>query len=224
MVASNTGTIEDFEIVLSGTVRCIAVDTPSAIPDGSPGAVVRSKVDCANTGNTITSGFLRVTTNPAVPSQIMVDGMPRDTWGLTWVKLIPGTYTVSFTGLEGFSPPTSQQITVAEGATTSVGGNFTQRGFLRVLTNPALPATISVAGTPRNDWGVWTDLNPATYQVCYGVVADYTPPPCVNAVVTAGNTTTVTGNYVSSPGASGPTNFGMLRVQTSPAVRSQDLR
>jgi hypothetical protein len=112
-------------------------------------------------------------------------------------------------------------VTVTAGNTTTVNGSFTQRGFLRVLTNPAVPATISVNGTPRNDWGVWTDLGPGTYQVCYGAVEDYTPPPCANAVVTAGNTTTLTGNYTSSPGAAGPSNFGMLRVQTSPAVRSQ---
>jgi Zn-dependent metalloprotease len=45
---NDTGTIEDFEVVLSGTDRCIASDVPIAIPDGAPGAVVRSKVDCSD--------------------------------------------------------------------------------------------------------------------------------------------------------------------------------
>ena len=37
-------------------------------------------------------GMLRVITNPSVPAQILVDGIPRDTWGLNWVKMDPGTY------------------------------------------------------------------------------------------------------------------------------------
>jgi Zn-dependent metalloprotease len=45
---NDTGTIEDFEVVLSGTDRCIASDVPIDIPDGAPGAVVRSKVDCSD--------------------------------------------------------------------------------------------------------------------------------------------------------------------------------
>ncbi|HEU0073859.1 MAG TPA: M36 family metallopeptidase, partial [Dehalococcoidia bacterium] len=46
MTSGNTGTIQDFEVVLSGTIRCIADDTPLSIPDGSPGAIVRSMTDC----------------------------------------------------------------------------------------------------------------------------------------------------------------------------------
>jgi hypothetical protein len=207
--------------VLSGTVRCIADDTPIVIPNGSPGAIVRSMTDCSTHADTLTNGFLRVTTSPALPAQIKVDGVPSDSWGLTWVKLLPGEYTVSFTGFEGFSSPPSQQVTVTEDATTTVNGAFTQRGFLRVITNPAVPATIYVDGIPRNDWGVWTDLDPGTYEVCYGEVEDYEPPPCEDAIVTAGTTTTVTGDYTESIGEPGPTNFGMLRVETSPPVRSQ---
>ena len=45
---NDTGTIEDFEVVLSGTTRCIASDVPIDIPDGAPGAAVRSKVDCSD--------------------------------------------------------------------------------------------------------------------------------------------------------------------------------
>ena len=48
-------------------------------------------------------GMLRVITDPAVASQIVVDSMLRDTWGLTWLKLPPGSYEVSFRDLEGFS-------------------------------------------------------------------------------------------------------------------------
>ncbi len=168
-------------------------------------------------------GYLRVTTNPAVESQIVVNGVPYDTWGLTWVKVPPGNYTVSFRDLEGFTTPTQQAVTVTAGTTAAVTGTFTQRGLLRVSTNPAVPATISLDGVPRNDWGMWTDLAPGDYQVCFGDVADYTAPACETATVTAGNTTQVTGDYVADLGAAGPVGHGMLRVATSPAVPSQIL-
>ena len=168
-------------------------------------------------------GMLRVVSDPAVASQILVDTIIRDTWGLTWLKLPPGSYAVSFSDLEGFSTPAAQTITITEETTTTVTGSFTQRGFLRVFTDPAVPGTINVDGVPRNDWGMWTDLEPGDYQVCFGDVADYTTPACETATITAGNTTNITGTYVADPGASGPTGFGWLRATTDPPSPSQIL-
>jgi hypothetical protein len=139
--------------------------------------------------------MLRVTTSPAVPSQILVDGVPRDTWGLNWVKLPPGTYTVRFTHVEGYTEPDPQTVNVTTGNTTTVDGTFTQRGTLRVTTSPAVAGTISVDGIPRNDWGVWTDLPTGGHQVCFGAVEGYTAPPCQNITLTAGQQTTVNGTY-----------------------------
>ena len=62
-------------------------------------------------------GYLRVTTSPALPSQILVNGVPRDTWGLTWLKLPPGDYEVSFTDMPGFTTPAPQTVTVLAGVT-----------------------------------------------------------------------------------------------------------
>ncbi|MEE9297663.1 MAG: M15 family metallopeptidase [Acidimicrobiia bacterium] len=165
--------------------------------------------------------LLRVETSPAVASQILVDGVPFDTWGLTWVKLPPGTYEVSFSDVEGFTTPAAQTVAVGEGATTTVTGSFTERGFLRVFTDPAVPGTITVDGIPRNDWGMWTDLPPGDHEVCFGDVADYTTPPCETATVIANATTNVTGTYVSSAGAPGAAGYGMLRATTNPPAPSQ---
>src|SRR5437870_13864773 len=49
--------------------------------------------------------LLRVTTNPALPGKIIVDGVPRDEWGLAWVKLAPGRQRVSFGGGYGSTSP-----------------------------------------------------------------------------------------------------------------------
>ncbi len=144
-----------------------------------------------DTGN----GELRVTTNPAVASQILVDGVIRNSWGLDWLKLDPGTYTLSFTSVEGYTEPAPQQVTISAGQTTTVAAGFTQRGSLRVLTSPAVPATIAVDGVRRNDWGMWTDIPTGSHQVCFGAVQGFATPPCQNAIVNPGQLTTVTGNY-----------------------------
>ncbi len=170
------------------------------------------------------TGELRVTTNPALPSQILVDGVPRDSFGLNWLDLPPGSYTVSFTHVEGFTEPAPQTVTVNAGATTTVQGNFVQRGSLRVITSPAKPGTITVDGIPRNDWGMWTDLPVGTHTVCFGPVQGFNAPACQNNVVlTAGNLTTVTGVYTANAAAPGPTGVGELRVTTNPALPSQIL-
>jgi Ni,Fe-hydrogenase III small subunit len=197
------------------TVDCALVD-----------CVIHAAVDQTNARHHLTfalPGELRVTTSPPLPSQILVNGVPRDSWGLTWVDLAPGTYTVSFTHVEGWTEPAPQQVTVTAGATTTVNGVFTQRGSLRVTTNPAVPSTISVGGVPRNEWGMWTDLPTGSHQVCFGPVAGFAPPPCQTVNVTAGNLTTVTGNFTASAGAPGPSGTGDLRVTTSPPLPSQIL-
>ena len=169
--------------------------------------------------------LLRVTTNPAVPGKISVDGVARDEWGLTWVKIAPGTHTVSFGGLNGLGTPPDQTVSTSAGATTVVKGNYVALGYLRVITSPAVPSTISVNGVPRNDWGMWTALPVGTYTVHFGLVAGYNPPADQTATVTAGTTQTVTGTFTLSSGAPGPdpTTFGYLRVTTNPATAAQIL-
>ena len=166
-------------------------------------------------------GLLRVTTNPAVPSQITVDGQIADTWGLNWLKIAPGAHAVCFSDVQGYTTPACQNVTLTAGATTSVTGTYTQRGFLRVQTSPPVAATISVDGVAGDDWGLYTDLPTGSHQVCFGAVADFTAPSCQNVTVTAGSTLTITGAYVSAPGTPGPTGVGLLRVTTNPAVPSQ---
>ena len=173
------------------------------------------------TATPATVGYLRVTTNPAVPSQISINGVIADSWGLTWVKLSPGSYTIHFSHIEGYTEPADQTVSVTAGNTTTVAGAFTQRGSLHVTTSPAVAGTISVDGTPRNDWGMWTDIPTGSHQVCFGAVAGYTAPACQNVAVTAGSTTSVTGTYTVNAAGTGPTGIGYLRVTTNPAVPSQ---
>jgi len=138
------------------------------------------------------------------------------------MKFPPGTYTLSFGDVPGFATPEPQEIVVTSNQTTSVTGNFTWLGNLHVITSPAVPSTISIDGVPRDNWGPWLNLPAGTYDVCFGPVANFTPPPCQNDVVVNGNgaTTEITGVFTSSPGAPGPVGTGLLRVVTSPAAPS----
>ncbi len=168
------------------------------------------------------AGRLRVTTSPPEPGQILVNGQPYDSWGLAWVKLPPGSYTLSFTDVPGYSTPAPVTATVNSGADTTVAGAYVQRGLLRVTTSPALPAapTILIDGIPRDDWGVWTFLPTGSHQICFDKVVGYNPPACATVDLTVAGAT-VNGAYVINPAAPGPSNFGYLRVTTSPAVPSQ---
>jgi Beta-propeller repeat len=169
------------------------------------------------------TGQLRATTSPALPSQILVDGVIRDSWGLNWVDLPTGTHTVSFTHVEGYTEPAPQTVTISAGVVSTLAGDFVQRGSLRVITSPAVPGAISVDGSPRNNWGMWTDLPAGQHQVCFGPVANFTPPACQSVTLTAGSLSTITGVYTSGSGQPGPAGTGQLRVTTTPALPSQIL-
>jgi hypothetical protein len=175
--------------------ECETVPVTGGATTPVEGAFVSSPGSAGPTGH----GYLRVTTDPAVPAQILVDGVARDTWGLNWLKLAPGVHEVSFTDIQEFTTPGVETVTVTAGATTVVAGAYVARGGLQVATNPAVPATIYVDGIPRNDWGMWTDLPVGSYDVCFGDVAGYAAPACEIAAVTVASTTSITGTYVSDP-------------------------
>ena len=165
------------------------------------------------------TGLLRATTNPAVPTKIYVDGVPRDEWGLTWVKMAPGPHTVSFGELVGLGAPAPQPINIQRGQTTVVEGSYAIHASLRVTTEPAVPSTISLNGIPRNDWGMWSALPAGTYTISFGLVAGFTPPAPITVTLAPGEFRHVPGPFTATPGAPGPdpSSFGLLRATTNPA-------
>jgi hypothetical protein len=146
-------------------------------------------------------GLVRIASSPAVPTQITIKpsgGSPylADSWGLNWLELAPGSYTVSFAHVQGYTEPAPQTVTLTAGSTTVVPASFTQRGFLRVTTSPAVAGTITVDRVPRNDWGMWTDLPTGSHTVCFGAAVGYAnTPACQTITVNAGVETDVTGSY-----------------------------
>jgi hypothetical protein len=152
------------------------------------------------------SFLLRVSTNPAVPTQIGLssygDAVVADSWGLTWVKLPRVRHTLCFGDVAGFAPLSGfDQCRVvwggdhAPGEVVEVTQQFARIGVLRVTTSPPTPTTIVVDGVARNDWGMWTDFPNGQHTVCFTNVPGKKAPPCQTVTVTPGQTTTVTGSF-----------------------------
>jgi hypothetical protein len=69
-------------------------------------------------------GFLRVLTSPAAAATILVDGVPRDDWGM-WTDVPTGAHTVCFGSVLGYvNQPPCQTTTIAAGTTTTVTGSY----------------------------------------------------------------------------------------------------
>jgi hypothetical protein len=163
-----------------------------------------------------------VTTDPPLPSQISLNGQIADAWALSWLKVKPGSYTVHFSHIEGYTEPADQTVVVVAGQTTEVSGKFVQRGSLHVTTKPSeANGAIRVDGIPRNNATLWTDLPAGNHEVCFGAVVGFTPPACTTVALVAGKLTTVEGAYKANSAAPGETNVGSLRVTTQPSLPSQ---
>ncbi len=206
--------IDDVEIVDPVTVLSVASAT------SAEGASAQASLTTDVFGSSA-PGQLRVTTNPAVPSVLTVDGLWTDAFGLDWVDLAPGGYQVCYSGVPGFSTPDCETAVLSAGATTSIQGEFVTRATLDIVTTPPVAATITIDGSPVNDWGAIVSIESGNYDVCFGLVEGWDPPPCETVVATAGATMMVTGAFVQNAGASGPVGVGTLRATTSPAVPSQ---
>jgi len=162
-------------------------------------------------------GLLRVETSPAVATTISVDDIPRNDWGLDWVKMPPGEYTISASDVpEYLTPaevevtyypaegdpttqiqPLSQPVAVNSEVTTGVVISFILLGYLRVEISPVLSVapTIFVDGNPMNDWGLWVSLEAGEYTVSFQEMDGYQTPPPIVVTVNPGETTHVTGVY-----------------------------
>ncbi|HXK36786.1 MAG TPA: hypothetical protein VJ553_04360, partial [Candidatus Paceibacterota bacterium] len=143
----------------------------------------------------LTYGMLRVTTNPAVPTMVYLDGEWMSHWGLNWVKVPVGMHTLSFSDVFGAITPEPLLIEIVAGMTTSYDAVFELAGTLRVMTNPPVPSTVYIDGIARNDWGLWVDVPAGTYVVSFGDVPGLITPAPQTVTVVASGYTEVTGIF-----------------------------
>ena len=192
------GSVRDFRPPVAETVTVNAEQLTTVVG--------RYTWDGASPGpDPATYALLRVTTglstdpNAGAPSAISVNGVVRDEWALTWVKIPPGTYTVSFGDVVNLGTPADVTFTLAAGQTREVAGIFQVHGWLRVDTSPPVPGTIFVNGLPYDDWQVWQSMPPGTYKVSFGPVPGFVTPAAIMVDVAGGSLAFVTGAYVSAP-------------------------
>ncbi len=145
------------------------------------------------------SGLLRVSTTPAVPTTVEVNGVEVSQFGLEWVPTPAGAVDVCFSDVPGFVTPPCQTATVTAGATTVVNGVFDPLGTLQVFTSPPTDVSVVVDGTPRNQWGLLTTFAAGPHEICAPFP---TGAVCTQATVSAGALTQVT----LSPAAPPPPN------------------
>ncbi len=171
----------------------------------------------------MSTGYLRVTTSPSVPSMISVDGEGRACYGINWLPLEEGNHTISFGDVIGYATPSNETVHVSVGHTTAIQGNFTPLAQIGVGTYPfMLEATISVDGIPMNEAVLRCYLPGGWHTISWGKVRGYDPPVPYTVYLTPGGTWTTAGVYQSNESAQGPdpSLFGYLRVQTDPAVNT----
>jgi hypothetical protein len=179
-------------------------------------------------GRSIQPGYLRAYTTPlgSVPGTISLQApgggsfLTRNQWATDWMTLDPGSYTITGSAVEGFTPPGSAPVVINSGSTTTMTLDYSTLGNLHVVLQPSgVPGTISIDGNRVDDYGFYAPYPAGAHQVCFEAVPDYDPPPCQNINVVADRTqvTTVTGTYTSDPGVSGETGVGYLRVAPTPA-------
>ncbi|MGQ0796428.1 MAG: PKD domain-containing protein [Methanobacteriota archaeon] len=197
-------------------------DVTLRVEDGRGGSAASSG-RASVVGATTPPALLRVRTEPAVPATIYVNGIPRDRWGLAWVKMAPGAYLVSFGDVPGFRTPGDVTVELTSGETTEVVGTYERLGYLRVILQPWVRAMIFVNGVPAAETGLWVAVPAGTYTVTFGRVFGADPPGPRTVAVVAGQLTTTTGVFTLNPSAPGPntTGLGYLAAFGSPAVPTQ---
>jgi len=177
-------------------------------------------------GHYIKAGLLVVRTKPAVPSVIYLNGTPVAVWGLDYLPVKPGKYLISFGDVDGYETQTPILVEVKADEIVTIIGNFTEKpgkvyqkdenlGLLKIETNPPVPATLYVNGTPVDPWGLdYLPVKPGKYIIRFGDVGlplcdYYVTPSDVVVEVKPGEVTKVVGNY---------TLAGLLVIKTDPPV------
>lgn len=181
---------------------------------------IRASQSVSIEGNFTRLGHLTVSTSPALPSTIYVDGIPRNDWVLS-ADVRAGHYNVSFGDVEGYTTPSHVTVEVVAGENTSVVGEFLSSpgalgpdpssfGYLRLYTEPAIKTMIFLDGHWMSYWGLdWAKLSPGEYELTFSDVDEFIAPPPMTLRIQAALLTEMRAPFSVAAN---------LRVQTSAPV------
>lgn len=143
-----------------------------------------------------TGGVLSIVTTP-IQGRIYVNGADK---GLSPVNVeVPvGLHTVSFGEISGYATPPDQQVSIADGETKNIVGEYvTGLGNLQVDTIP-IKGEVFVNGASKGMAPIeMSGISVGDYNISFGDMIDHDTPPLVVATVQPGLTTVVTAEYIS---------------------------
>lgn len=143
-------------------------------------------------------GLLTVQTSPHVASQVMIDGVQRNTSLVRGLELPAGSYTVCFGSADGYLSPPCEKVGLTDGRALTHVGEFHPAGTLAVTTEPSgASGMIIVDGVARDRGAVVLPVLAGEREVCFGAVDGYEAPACETVTVPNQGTTSVVGPYVA---------------------------
>ena len=153
-------------------------------------------------------GVLVVETSPEVPSNISVNGVPRNLTAISDLELPVGEHEVSFSTVDGYLAPSPVSVTITEGETTHVVGEFSAAGTLEITTEPAnLAPIISVDGIERDRGATSLTVAVGEAEVCGSDLEGYATPRCETVTIDQGQTSQVVLGYTLVSGEAEPTEL-----------------
>jgi hypothetical protein len=157
-------------------------------------------------------GSLTVTLSPQgaidAGAQWSLDNMTWYDSGYTLTGISPGTVTIYYSEVNGYTTPANGSATIVEGTTATATGTYTESSTAGTLTVTISPQGAIDAGA---QWSVdggttWYDsakevtLDAAVYTLTYKTVSGYDTPTDESVTVTDGGATSTTGTYVETTG------------------------
>ena len=211
----------DWLEVQPGTYEICFDDVPGFATPGCRNVPVSSGLTGVSVGEFTAQGNLVVSatlsgSGAPVEGVISIDGQPAGEGGVSTFR-DPGLHEVCWGAVADLAPPSCQIIDLLPGQVLPISGVYDTspgapgpgpHGFLRTVSNPAVPTTITVDGIAASQWSTeWVPHAPGTYEICFSDVPGYITPDCQSIVIVEGATTTVSGDFVRK---------GSLRATTAP--------
>ena len=167
------------------------------------------------------TGSLTVTLSPAsavtAGARWWIDNGASQSGGATLSGLSPGSHTLSFSSVSGWTAPVKQAITIATGANTATSTYVQQTGSVTVNITPAEAVTAGArwwidSGASQSSGTTLSGLSVGTHTLTFSTLPTWTTPVKTTITITNGGTTAATGTYVV------PAQTGSLTVTLSPAA------
>lgn len=159
------------------------------------------------------TGSVRVSIAPqeaiAAGAQWQIDGGPLQNSGVTLSGIIPGTHTVAFKTIPGWTTPASQTVTINANETLVLGGSYVaipQPGSLAANLYPSAAVSAGAQwqindGPFLNSGAVVQGLSPGNYQVNFKSISGWTTPPSRSVAVVSGQIAVASAEYTPLTGS-----------------------